>query len=117
VTEPVALTKQGAQTRERIVFGLVLAVHFAVLYWPVAPTTGGIPVDKVVHAAIFGAVLWFGTRIGVPVWLLAGLLVIHAVASELIQDRLLAGRTGDPADVVADLSGVLIVTLVLWRRR
>jgi len=51
-------------------------------------------------------------------WVLpvAVLLAVHAVVSELIQHYLLTGRSGDPLDSLADLAGVLIVTLFLWRR-
>jgi hypothetical protein len=92
-------------------------VHLAVLYWPRTPSTGGLPIDKVVHAAVFGMVLWVAAQAGLRVAPVAGLLAGHAVASELIQHYLLAGRSGDPADSVADLAGVAIVTLFLWRRR
>ena len=99
-----------------MLFGVTLVVHFAVLYWPHAPSTGKIPVDKVVHAAIFGFVLWAGVRAGVPARPLTALLVIHAVVSELFQHLLLANRSGDPFDTVADLTGVVIVTLLIRRR-
>jgi len=45
------------------------------------------------------------------------LLAVHAVVSELVQHYLLAGRSGDPSDSVADLAGVLIVTALLWWRK
>jgi VanZ like family len=98
-------------------FVVALVIHVLVLYWPKAPSTGGIPIDKVVHALIFGGVLWVGARAGVPVRPLTALLVAHAVASELIQHYALAGRSGDWTDSVADLAGVLIVVLLLRRRR
>jgi hypothetical protein len=101
----------------RPLFVLVVAAHLAVLYWPRTPSTGGLPVDKVVHAAVFGIVLWVAAKAGLWVWPVAGLLAAHAVVSELIQHYLLAGRSGDPADSVADLVGVVIVTLFLWRRK
>jgi hypothetical protein len=101
----------------RVAFVLVVALHLAVLYWPRAPSTGGLPIDKVVHASIFAVVLWVGARAGVPVLPLIAVLVVHAVVSELIQHFLLAHRDGDPLDSLADLTGVLIVTLLLRRRR
>jgi hypothetical protein len=101
----------------RIGFVLAVAVHLAVLYWPRAPSTGGLPIDKVVHLVIFGGVLWVGARAGVPVRPLTAALAVHAVLSELIQHYFLAGRSGDPTDTAADLAGVLIVTLLLRRRR
>jgi VanZ family protein len=103
--------------RWRLAFVLVVIVQLVVLYWPGAPSTGGVPIDKVVHATVFGAVLWVGARAGVPFRPLLAVLVGHAVVSELIQHYLLSGRTGDPLDVVADLAGVLIVTALLRRSR
>ena len=95
---------------------LVVAVHLAVLYWPRSPSTGGLPIDKVVHAVIFGMVLWVAARAGLRIAPVAAVLAAHAVVSELIQHYLLAGRSGDPTDTIADLTGVVIVTLFLWRR-
>lgn len=112
----------SARTNDRVLhwragFVLAVAVHLAVLYWPRAPSTDGIPIDKVVHALIFGGVLWVGAGAGVPVRALTALLAAHAVASELIQHYLLAGRSGDWTDSAADLAGVLIAILLLRRRR
>jgi VanZ like protein len=108
---------QQAGRVQRWTFVVVLAVHLAVLYWPHSPSTGGLPIDKVVHAAIFGMVLWAAARAGLPVRPVAILLAVHAVVSELIQHYLLAGRSGDPTDSIADLAGVAIVTVFLWRRK
>jgi hypothetical protein len=98
-------------------FVLAVTVHLVVLYWPRAPSTGGLPIDKVVHAAIFAAVLWTAVNAGFRLVPVAVVLAGHAVVSELIQQHLLAGRSGDPLDSLADLAGVVIVTLFLWRRR
>jgi hypothetical protein len=46
---------------------------------------------------------------------LAGLLAVHAVSSELVQHWLLANRSGDPADVAADLLGVGLGLAVAWK--
>ena len=109
-------TREPTLTRWRWGFVLAVAVHLAVLYWPRSPSTGGLPIDKVVHAVIFGMVLWAAAKAGLRVAPVAVLLAGHAVVSELIQHYLLAGRSGDPTDSVADLTGVVIVTLILWRR-
>jgi VanZ family protein len=105
------------RTRWRVALLMVVAVHLAVLYVPRAPSSGGLPLDKVVHAVIFGMVLWVAARAGLPVRPVAVLLAAHAVVSELIQHYLLPGRSGDPADSLADLIGVLIVTVVLRRQK
>lgn len=100
-------------TRRRVWFGFGVVLHLIVLYAPRAPSTGDLPIDKMVHALIFAEVLWLGARAQVPVLPLTAVLSAHAVISELIQHWLLRGRSGDLLDTVADLTGVLIVTLVL----
>jgi hypothetical protein len=93
-----------------------VAVNLVVLYWPGPVSDGGIPyVDKLVHVAIFAAVAVTGLRVRVRVAWLVGLLAVHAVSSELVQHWLLANRTGDPADVAADLVGVAVGVVVGWK--
>lgn len=93
----------------RLLLAVVLVVHLVVLYSPSLPSPGpaGVPgADKVGHAAVFGllvlAALWagFSARWVVP------LALAHAVLSEVGQHLLLAGRSGDPWDAVADVVGV-----------
>jgi hypothetical protein len=100
--------------RERVLFAVAVCVNLAVLYWPrsVDPSGGPLPLDKVAHVLVFGAVAWAGLRAGWRARLLLPLLALHAVASEVVQARLLSARSGDPADVVADLAGVLAGTLL-----
>jgi hypothetical protein len=120
VTVPVvseAPARGPVLTRWRWAFGVTVLVHLAVLYWPRSPSTGGLPIDKVVHAVIFGMVLWVAAKAGLRVAPVAVVLAGHAVVSELIQHYLLANRSGDPTDSVADLTGVVIVTLILWRQK
>ena len=112
-----ATTRERTRRRWRVGFGLAVVVHLVVLYWPFSPSTGGLPIDKVVHAVIFGMVLWAAAEAGLRVGPVALVLAAHAVLSELIQHYLLTGRSGDPADSVADVTGVVIVTLILRRRR
>jgi hypothetical protein len=109
----------GRSPRALAAFAATVALQLVLLYWPFAPGGGGLPhQDKAVHLLIFAAVAWTGLRAGVPTrWLLA-LLVLHAGVSELVQARLLPDRSGDPADVLADLLGVLAGTLLArasWR--
>ena len=81
--------------------------------------------DKVVHAVLFGllaaAVLWWWPRAGrrpsrTAAGVLAG-LAVYAVGSEVVQDVLLAERSGDPLDVLADLVGAGLVVGSWWVRR
>ena len=95
-----------------------VAVQLAVLYWPrTVSTPSGLPLDKLVHAAVFGAVLWTGVRAGLRRGPLVAVLLAHAVVSEVVQAALLPGRSGDPADVVADAAGVLLAVLAVRGRR
>ena len=61
--------------------------------------------DKLAHLGLFGLLAatarwrWGATRV------VAAALFTYAVASELVQGLLLADRSGDPLDVVADLFG------------
>ena len=74
-----------------------------------APRGVGAPVfpgaDKVVHLLLFAALAattrW---RFG-PVWAALGAVAGYAVLSEVVQARLLAERSGDAYDVLADLLG------------
>jgi hypothetical protein len=100
---------------DRALLAVTVAVQMAVLYWPRAAGNGLPYVDKLVHAAVFGAVAWAGCRAGVPHRVLVPLLVGQAVVSEVVQARLLAGRSGDPADVAADLAGIALGLLVAHR--
>ncbi|WP_127131731.1 VanZ family protein [Georgenia sp. SYP-B2076] len=93
-----------------LALAVALVVQLVVLYLPEVPSAGtGVPgVDKVVHAAVFGAVTVAGLRAGLRARLVVGFGLAHAVVSELVQHLLLAGRSGDPLDVVADVAGVAL---------
>jgi VanZ family protein len=114
---PAPVRRSHDHRLAQVIFVIAVAVHLAVLYWPRSPSTGGLPIDKVVHAVIFGMVLWAAARAGLPGRPVAVVLVVHAVVSELIQHFLLTGRSGDVTDSVADVAGVLIVTALLERRK
>ena len=89
-----------------------IAVQLVVLYAPRAPGTGGLPWDKLVHALVFGAVLWAGLRCGIRTGPLVAVLVAHAVISEVLQATALPHRSGDPLDVIADVTGVLLALVL-----
>jgi hypothetical protein len=93
----------------RAAFVAAVITHLLVLYWPRQVSDGGIPhTDKIVHVGIFALVVIAGARAGVRLSWLVGLLAVHAVGSELVQHWFLANRSGDPADVAADLVGVAV---------
>jgi hypothetical protein len=94
----------------------VAALSVVVLFSPsdggVSPFPGS---DKVVHLLLFAALAgtsrWrFGDRA-----LSLAALAAYAIGSEVVQGVLMASRSGDPLDVVADLLGVGIGWLVTRR--
>lgn len=96
--------------------GLAVAVQLVVLYAPAQP--GGVAVfvhaDKVVHLLVFFVPTLVALLVGIrPAYVVAA-LGGHAVVSELVQGALLPSRSGDPADVLADLTGVALGVLA-WR--
>ena len=98
----------------RLLFGLAVLAQLVVLYAPGTATDSFVlpHVDKVVHAAVFAAVVVAGRRMGLPLWPLAAVSVVQAVLSEAIQDTLVPARSGDPVDIVADLAGITLGVLV-----
>jgi VanZ family protein len=98
----------------RLLFGLAVLAQLVVLYAPGTATESFVlpHVDKVVHAAVFAAVVVAGRRMGLPLWPLAAVSVVQAVLSEAIQDTLVPARSGDPVDIVADLAGITLGVLV-----
>jgi hypothetical protein len=97
---------------------LALGVQFAVLYAPRSPAvdTGGIPVDKFVHMAVFALPTIALIGAGVPRGWVIGLMAVHAPLSEVVQGALLADRSAEGPDVIADLAGVALGALVAGRR-
>lgn len=108
-----------SQRARLVAAGGALALQMLVLYAPSAPDVGdsALPLDKVVHAAVFALATYTLAAAGVSLGWVVGLMSAHAVVSELVQHRVLADRAGEPADVAADLVGVAIGVLVWIRRR
>jgi len=109
-----------SQQRWWALFATAAVANLVLLYWPRAVGAGGVPhLDKLAHAVSFALLMWAGARAGLPVRALAVVLAVHAAVSEAIQHWLLAHRSGDLADVLADLVGVTGVVLALgtasWR--
>jgi VanZ family protein len=80
-----------------------------VLFWP-SPAGTGVTVpgaDKLVHAGLFALLAATAAlRFGVARRVLAGVL-LYAACSEVVQALLLAERSGDAADLLADAVGAL----------
>lgn len=101
-----------------LVFGVVLLLHLAALYWPrvevQAPVVWS---DKALHVILFAVPAVAGLLAGVRPAYLVTALAVHAPASELLQHFLLPHRSGDPWDAVADVVGVVLgATLVVVKR-
>ena len=100
------------------VLGVLIVVQLVGLY---SPGTPGVPepiyVDKVVHAAMFGLPVYVLGRLTARKWLWAGVFVVHAALSEMIQYAFIPGRDGDIFDFTADVVGIGIALLALrWHR-
>ena len=99
-------------TGARLAGGLCAAVvvNLVVLYWPGAgvgrrrsPASTRSCTSRSSRSS-----RWPGCGRVPPAWLVRGCSPCHAVVSELVQHWLLADRSGDPRDVVADLVGVAL---------
>jgi hypothetical protein len=94
-------------------FAVAVLVSLAVLFAPASDVPSAPPgVDKLVHGAVFLALASTGRWAGLGRALLAGALVVYAVASEIVQG--LIGRDAAWGDVVADVVGALLGLLV-WQ--
>lgn len=105
---------------QRVRVGAAVAavtLQLAVLYAPRAPMvdTAGLPLDKLVHVVAFALPTAALIVAGVPRGWVIGLMAVHAPLSEVLQHRLLAQRSGEPLDIVADLAGVALGALVVGR--
>jgi len=97
----------GSVRWTRLAFVIAVVVQCWALYVPRAPSVEtGLPLDKLVHVALFAVVTWLGLRAGWR-WVLPA-MVAQAAISELVQLRLLPNRGGDWWDFAADLVGIMI---------
>lgn len=103
--------------------GLLVAAVAAVLvqlvglYLPGSDTPSTLPpgADKVAHLVLFAVPSALVVILSRRWFLTAVVFGLHAVASELIQAQFVPGRTGDLADLAADLVGVAVGVVVgLW---
>lgn len=81
--------------------------------WP-GPTAPGEPgFDKIVHATSFALVAATGLLARLPTWFAIGLPLVHAPVSEIVQWAWVPGRSGDPRDAAADITGILVAWAVV----
>jgi VanZ family protein len=111
VTGP--LREHGALARGA--FAVAVLISLAVLFAPPSDVPSSPPgVDKIVHFSLFAALALTGRWAGVRRGVLAGLLVLYAAVSELLQGTDLVDRDASVGDLVADSAGV-VAGLLLWR--
>jgi hypothetical protein len=111
VTGP--LREHGALARGA--FAVAVLISLAVLFAPPSDVPSSPPgVDKLVHFSLFAVLALTGRWAGVGRGVLAGLLVLYAAGSELLQGTDLVNRDASVGDLVADSAGV-VVGLLLWR--
>ena len=106
------LREHGALARGA--FAVAVLVSLAVLFAPPSDVPASPPgVDKVVHFSLFAVLALSGRWAGVRRGVLAGLLVLYAAGSELLQGTDLVDRDASVGDLVADSAGV-VVGLLVW---
>jgi VanZ family protein len=106
------LVRHGALSRG--VFAVVVLISLAVLFTPGPDVPAGPHgIDKLVHGSLFLALALSGSWAGVRRGVLAGLLLLYAAGSELIQALPGLQRDATIGDWLADSVGVLL-GLLLW---
>jgi VanZ family protein len=70
-------------------------------------------VDKIVHVLLFAALALSGRWAGIGRGVLAGLLVVYAAVSEVLQGLTPLNRSASVTDWLADVVGLLL-GLALW---
>ena len=84
-----------------------LVVQCIGLYGPPGPPSpSGVPLDKINHIVGFAVPVALFLLARVDWRIVIGLAVVQAILSELVQGLLLADRSGDPLDLVADVVGI-----------
>ena len=109
-------------TRGRAVAIVAAVIAVLVQLWGLYRVTGP-PIlpwfpnaDKVEHAVGFAVTvflvllaIWLGREMQTrTIVVVAGIFAVHAVLSEIIQHTFYRERSGDPLDVLADWSGIIV---------
>lgn len=103
----------GRRNGWRVACAVAVLTQLVVLYAPRAPSTPGLPgLDKIVHGLIFAAAVATTIPAGLRLRWAVAIFGVHAVISEVVQGALLAHRSADPRDVLADLVGVGVGVVV-----
>ncbi|MFA5359135.1 MAG: VanZ family protein [Patescibacteria group bacterium] len=103
------------QRKSAGMFAFVFFASLFVLFWPLAASESKILyLDKFVHSGLFFVLSFFGLvayRRYVKGFL--AILIIYAVASEIIQELFISGRGFDSYDIIADIIGILLAYLLI----
>ena len=104
------LSDRGGDRIRRASFGVVVLISLLILFLPNDDVPSGFPpgTDKVVHCLLFGALALTGLRAGLRPARLLPALAGYAVISEIVQSVPALGRSSSPADVLADLVGIVL---------
>ena len=110
---PVPEARRRGGTGVLVLLALAVIVQLVVLYAPQGTGPAAFPqADKVVHLVVFLVPVTLAVLAGFRRSVVAAVFAAQAVLSEVVQALLLPQRSGDPLDVVADLTGVALGVLV-----
>lgn len=118
---PVTPAEPLASGDRRALWWFLAVVLVVQAFGLFSPGTPGVPeplyVDKVIHATMFGLPVYLLGRLTRRKWLWAGVFVVYAGLSEVIQYAFVPGRDGDIFDFTADVAGIAVALLALrWHR-
>ena len=123
MSEGTTVDSDGGSHRDRrlgravlwVLLVVAVVVQLVVLYLPSGGGQQPFPgSDKVVHVLVFLVPVLVALLAGLRPAIVVGVFAVHAVVSETVQALFLPARSGDPADVLADLIGVTL-GVVAWR--
>jgi len=98
----------------RTVFALLLGISLAMFLTPGDGVPEGGPDDKLTHLLIFTSLAVAGRWAQAPPVPLGVGLVAYALVTEVLQAVLPIDRNGDPRDLLADVTGILLGLFLSW---
>ena len=98
----------------RTVFALLLGFSLAMFLTPGDGVPQGGPNDKVTHLLIFALLAVVGRWAQAPPLALGIGLAAYALGTEVLQAVLPIDRNGDPRDLLADATGILLGLFLSW---
>ncbi len=98
----------------RTVFALLLGISLAMFLTPGDGVPEGGPDDKLTHLLIFMSLAVAGRWAQAPPVALGLGLAAYALVTEVLQAVLPIDRNGDPRDLLADATGILLGLFLSW---